>query len=168
MALIKHGAQVSDQWLSAGNDTPVQADIPTLVPYRRFLAERDHLLRSQAELGVILSPGDDVAAIADDLPRLRVVALDFPKFTDGRPYSTARLLRQRHQFAGEIRATGEVLRDQYLFMKRAGFDAFAVPDGAPVMAWLEAVREFSHHYQPAADGTAAVWTRRHVPPAAAE
>lgn len=166
MALIKNGAQVSDQWLIACDEAPVQADIPTLVSYRRFLSERASLLHSQAELGVRLSPGDDVAALADDLPRLRVVALDFPKFTDGRAYSTARLLRQRYQFTGEIRATGDVLRDQYLFMKRAGFDAFEVPDGTPIMTWLEAVREFSHHYQPAADGTTAVWARRHVPAAA--
>ncbi|HAJ19296.1 MAG TPA: oxidoreductase [Rhodospirillaceae bacterium] len=162
MALLKNGTQVSDQWLVAGDDTPVQADIPTIVSYKRFLAERDTLVRSRAELGVKLAPGDDVAAIASDLPRLQVVALDFPKFTDGRAYSTARLLRQRYGFQGEVRATGDVLRDQYLFMKRAGFDAFQVKDGAETQAWIAAMGELSHYYQPAADGTPAVWAQRHA------
>ncbi|WP_420724613.1 DUF934 domain-containing protein [Hwanghaeella sp. LZ110] len=160
MALIKNGTQVSDQWLVAADDTPVQADIPTIVSYKRFLAERDTLVRSRAELGVKLVPGDDVSAIAADLPRLQVVALDFPKFTDGRSYSAARLLRQRYGFQGEVRATGDVLRDQYLFMKRAGFDAFQVKDGAEAQGWIEAMGELSHYYQPAADGTPAVWAQR--------
>lgn len=161
MALIKNGSQVSDQWLTAADDTPVQADIPTIVSFKRFLEERDTLVKSRAELGVKLSPGEDVTLLERDLPRLQVVALDFPKFSDGRAYSSARLLRQRMGFEGEIRATGEVLRDQYLFMLRSGFDAFEVRDGAETRGWLEAVREFSHYYQPAADGSQAVWARRH-------
>ncbi len=166
MALIKNGTQVSDQWLLAGDDTPVQADIPTIVSYARFIAERDELVRSRAELGVKVSPGDDLSAIAADLPRLQVIALDFPKFTDGRAYSAARLLRQRYGFQGEIRATGEVLRDQYLFMRRAGFDAYQVRDGADAQGWLDAMREFSHHYQPAVDGSRPVWAERHARAAA--
>ncbi len=160
MALIKNGAQVSDQWIYADDGTPVQADIPTIVTLGRFLNERDTLIRSSAELGVKVSPGDDVTVLERDLDRLRVVALDFPKFTDGRAYSAARILRQRFQFEGEIRAVGEVLRDQYLFLSRAGFDAFEVRDGADARDWLTAVREFSHHYQPAADGSRPVWAQR--------
>lgn len=166
MALIKNGTQVSDPWIFVGDATPVQADIPTVVSYKRFLAERDTLLKSQAELGVKVSPGEDVTALEGDLPRLRVVALDFPKFTDGRSYSAARILRQRFRFDGEIRATGEVLRDQYLFMQRAGFDAYEVRDGAETRDWLTAVAEFSYAYQPAADGSRAVWTQRHAVAAA--
>lgn len=168
MALIKNGSQVSDQWLVAEDDTPVQADIPTIVSYKRFLAERETLVKSRAELGVKVSPGDDVTELEGDLPRLQVIALDFPKFSDGRAYSAARLLRQRMGFEGEIRATGEVLRDQYLFMQRAGFDAYEVRDGAETRDWLEATREFSHYYQPAADGSRAVWAQRHEAVAAAE
>ena len=76
--------------------------------------------------------------------------------------SSARLLRQRYGFQGEVRATGDVLRDQYLFMKRAGFDAFQVKDGAETQAWIAAMGELSHYYQPAADGTPAVWAQRHA------
>jgi len=166
MALIKNGAQVSDQWIYADDDTPVQADIPTIVSLKRFMAERETLVRSSSELGVHVSPGEDVTALEGDLDRLRVIALDFPKFTDGRAYSAARILRQRFRFEGEIRAIGEVLRDQYLFLSRAGFDAYEVRDGADARDWLDAVREFSHHYQPAADGSRAVWAQRHVAQAA--
>lgn len=167
MALIKNGTQVSDQWITADDDTPVQADIPTIVSYKRFLEERETLVRSRAELGVKVAPGEDVTALERDLPRLQVIALDFPKFTDGRSYSAARILRQRLGFEGEIRATGEVLRDQYLFMQRAGFDSFEVRDGVEARQWLDAVREFSHYYQPAPNGTSAVWALRHAGLAAA-
>jgi uncharacterized protein (DUF934 family) len=91
-------------------------------------------------------------AIADDVGRLGLVALEFPRFTDGRPYSHARLLRQRLGYRGELRAVGNVLRDQLLFMRRCGFDAFELPDGADVAAWLSAFDEISVFYQPAADG----------------
>ncbi|NMM43509.1 DUF934 domain-containing protein [Rhodospirillaceae bacterium KN72] len=168
MALIKDGKQVSDQWLTADADTPVQPDIPTIVPFARFIAERDSLLRSQAEIGVKLSPGDDVAALAGDLDRLKVIAVDFPAFTDGRAYSYARLLRQRYGYRGEIRATGNVLRDQYLFMLRAGIDAFEVTDKTQISSWIDALEEFSHYYQKASDAAQPVWAKRHTTVAAAE
>jgi len=90
-------------------------------------------------------------ALAGDIDRLSLVVLDFPKFSDGRAFSQARLLRDRLGFAGEIRATGNVLRDQYLFMTRCGIDAIELPDGTAIEGFLEALREFSVWYQPAAD-----------------
>jgi uncharacterized protein (DUF934 family) len=90
-------------------------------------------------------------AIAADAGRLALIALEFPAFRDGRAYSTARLLRERHGFKGELRAVGQVLRDQFLFMQRCGFDAFEVEE-AQAAAWQQAIGEFSVFYQPAADG----------------
>ena len=168
MALIKDGVQVTDPWVFAEDDAPVQPDIPTVVSYKRFLEEREDLLRSQAELGIRLDSGDDVSVLAEDLGRIRVVSLDFPKFTDGRSYSAARLLRQRYGYEGEIRATGNVLCDQFAFMLRAGFDAFQVRDGSEARFCEARFRDFSHHYQNAADGAQAVWAKRHALPAAAE
>jgi uncharacterized protein (DUF934 family) len=101
----------------------------------------------------------EVAEIADDLHRLDAVVLEFPAFKDGRAYSQARLLRQRHGYTGEIRATGEVLQDQAIFLVRCGFDAFDVDDHT-AERWQAALRRISVVYQPAADdSTPAPWRR---------
>jgi uncharacterized protein (DUF934 family) len=84
----------------------------------------------------------------------------FPNFRDGRAYSQARLLRERHQFRGELRATGQVLRDQLLFLQRAGFDAFEVTKDADAAAFAEAVQRYSVFYQPTGDGRASTLTAR--------
>ncbi|MHA1154101.1 MAG: DUF934 domain-containing protein, partial [Alphaproteobacteria bacterium] len=84
--------------------------------------------------------------------RFQVIALEFPSFGDGRAYSYARLLRERHGYRGELRAVGNVLRDQALFMRRCGFDAFEVAEGTAVAGWREALGEISVFYQPTEDG----------------
>src|SRR5262249_17292732 len=89
-----------------------------------------------------------------------LVALVFPNFRDGRAYSQARLLRERHQFRGELRATGQVLRDQLLFMQRAGFDAFEVTKDADAAAFAAAVQRYSVFQQPTGDGRASTLTAR--------
>ena len=94
------------------------------------------------------------------LDRLALVALVFPTFKDGRAYSQARLLRERYGFRGELRATGEVLRDQFLFLLRAGFDAFEVKKDADAAAFAEALARYSVFYQPAGDGRPAVQRAR--------
>lgn len=108
-----------------------------------------------------LTIGNDVslADVKCDLAGFSVIILDFPKFKDGRAYTQARLLRERYGYTGEIRARGEVLRDQLLFMARCGFDAFefAGPKAEEASA---ALREFSFAYQPAADGLTPVWRKR--------
>ena len=100
--------------------------------------------------------------IAGELADFDLVALEFPKFADGRAYSTARLLRERHGFAGELRAVGNVLRDQFVFLHRCGFDAYQVADARAAEAWLEALGEIQVWYQPTADGRTAVAHRRRV------
>jgi uncharacterized protein (DUF934 family) len=92
----------------------------------------------------------------------------FPSFRDGRAYSQARLLRERHQFRGELRATGQVLRDQFLFLQRAGFDAFEVTKESDAAAFAEAVRRYSVFYQPTGDGrTSTLWARLSRAPSSA-
>ncbi len=81
-----------------------------------------------------------------------MIALEFPSFGDGRAYSYARLLRERHGYRGELRAVGNVLRDQALFMRRCGFDAFEVAEGTGIAGWREALGEISVFYQPTEDG----------------
>ena len=102
----------------------------------------------------------DVDDLVPCLDRLAVVALVFPSFRDGRAYTQARLLRERHGYDGELRATGQVLRDQFVFMLRAGFDAFEVKKQADAEAFDEATRRYSVFYQPTGDGRLSALHRR--------
>lgn len=100
---------------------------------------------------MLLAPSDDPATIADELPHLSLVAVDFPSFTDGRGYSIARLLRDRHHYEGELRAVGDILRDQLFLLSRVGFNTFALRDDQDVGAALSAFADFSEVYQAAWD-----------------
>ena len=108
-----------------------------------------------------ISNAVSLADVKCDLAGFSVIVLDFPKFKDGRAYSQARLLRERYGYTGEIRARGEVLRDQLLFMARCGFDAFEIAGERPLEAWRDALGEIGVWYQPAANGqTPAMVNRR--------
>ena len=101
-------------------------DAPIILKKAQWLAERDRLAGRNAPLGLRLEPGEAIDDIAADLARFALIALSFPKFSDGRAFSTARLLREKHGFAGELRAVGNVLSDQIPFMRRVGFDSLEV------------------------------------------
>ena len=117
----------------------------------RFEAEGDRLLSEGRAVGVRLTADEEVEALAYDLPRIAVVALDFGKFLDGRHYSNVRILRERYGFRREVRAVGDVLREQALFMLRAGFDAFEPADGSTPDDWQRATGRYRHVYQRGAD-----------------
>jgi phosphoadenosine phosphosulfate reductase len=140
-------------------------DGPVIVPKARWLAEHDRLIRRNAPLGLLISAGETVEDIADDLPRFALIALDFPKFADGRAFSTARLLREKHGYAGELRAVGNVLADPIPLMRRVGFDSFEVTNGPTRRALAEGrIAEVTLHYQPAGivepPGGTRPWLRR--------
>ena len=125
---------------------------------KRWLAERGALAGRNAALGLRLDAGERIDDIAADLPRFSLIALAFPKFSDGRAFSTARLLREKHGYTGELRAVGNVLSDQIPFMRRVGFDAFEVSHAPTRRALAEGrIPEVTLHYQPA--GTRP-WLRR--------
>lgn len=113
-----------------------------------------------------ISNDTPVGDVADDLAGFSTIILDFPQFRDGRAYSQARLLRERYGYAGEIRARGQVLRDQVLFMVRCGVDVFEIAS-ENVAGLNAALKEFSFAYQSGADGAAPVWRRRLARAAAA-
>lgn len=152
MPLISDGRVVEDVWTTVGDDQPLPAAGPVIVSLDRWQAEKASLLARGERLGVRLDGHHPAEAIAADLKHLRLIALTFSTFRDGRAYSTARLLRERYGFDGEIRAVGNVLRDQLLFMNRCGFDAFEIAGERAAADWAEAMAEFSVVYQPAADG----------------
>jgi uncharacterized protein (DUF934 family) len=161
MPLLKDGRIVDDPRTTVADDAPVPADRPVIVSLARWTTERDAFVGRKAPLGIRLASGEAPAAIAADLDRFGVIALEFPHFKDGRAYSSCRLLRERHGYAGEVRAVGNVLRDQYLFMARVGFDAFEVKDETAVAAWAQAMSEMSVFYQPTADGRKTAMMLRH-------
>jgi len=118
----------------------------------RFEAEGDALLSSNSRrVGVRVESNEEIEVLAYDLPRIAVVALAFPKYRDGRAYTSARLLRERFGYHGQVRAVGDVLREQAGFMVRCGFDAFEPADGATPEAWTKAASRFRHVYQRAVD-----------------
>ena len=154
-----HMYPVEDPFTNVADDQDIpQGDV--ILSLTRFQTEGDRLLSEGRAVGVRLESAEEVEALAYDLPRLSVVALAFPKFGDGRAYSYARLLRERFGFKGEVRAVGDVLREQAGFMVRCGFDAFEPADGATPEAWTKAARRFRHVYQRAADSRPPAFAER--------
>jgi uncharacterized protein (DUF934 family) len=155
----KDNAFHKDAWAKAPDDAPL-TDAPVILSKRRWLAERDGLASRTAPLALQLDAGEAIDDIAVDLPRLALIALSFPKFADGRAFSTARLLREKHGFAGELRAVGNVLSDQIPYMRRCGFDTFEVTHLPTRRALAEGrIAEVTLHYQPSSAKEAPVGTR---------
>ncbi len=146
--LIKQREIVVDTWKYADEETAADS---VIVPLARFQQERDQWLASKSKLGVRLAPADSIDSIAADLSRLSLVALEFGGIGEGRGYTHAQLLRQRHKFKGEIRACGKIQRDQVFYMARCGFDTFEFPQGTDLNVALTAFKDFTAAYQPASD-----------------
>jgi uncharacterized protein (DUF934 family) len=160
MPLIKDAEQIEDRYARIADSEPVPEEGAVLLSAARFLAGAERIVTRPGATGVAWPNDRDVAELGPYLDRLALVVLVFPTFKDGRGYSQARGLRERFGFRGEIRATGDVLRDQFLFLHRAGFDAFEVrkPEDAP--AFCAALRRYNVFYQPAADGAGGAMRHR--------
>jgi uncharacterized protein (DUF934 family) len=152
MPLLKDGRVVSDLWRHLEDGDALPPAEPVTVSWKRWSSERDALAAHDGPLGLRLPNDVPVTSFAGDAARFDLIVLSFPRFTDGRAYSQARLLRGRLRFRGELRASGNVLRDQLLFMRRCGIDAFEVSERAITENWLAALRDFDIFYQPAEDG----------------
>ena len=120
----------------------------------------DAFLDQPNAVSVRIEGGDDVRALAPALDRLKLVEVDFPRFRDGRGYSSARILREMG-YTGELKAVGDVLVDQLLFMRRCGFDSFGPEQAIDLAVALRALNEYDYVYQQAADGRVPVWKLRH-------
>ena len=147
-----------DRFAPVADDEALPAG-DVIVSVKRFMAEGEAMLADR-KVGVRLEPSEAVEDLAYDLPRLALVALAFPKFSDGRNLSAARLLRDRYGFKGEIRAVGEVLREQAMHMVRCGVDAYAPADGSDPEAWAAAAHRYRHVYQRAADDRTPAFVER--------
>lgn len=142
------------RWLLVGEDGlvpdfPMDADL--LVPLELWRLRGEDLTARRGRLGLIVEGWDEPKSFADALPHLRLVAIHIPLFTDGRAYSLARLLRERHGYTGELRAIGDVLRDQLYYLSRCGFDAFALKDPSGSAEAVASLGDFSEAYQASAE-----------------
>ncbi len=149
--LIKSSAFIPDTYAQVGDDAALPEG-PVLVSLARFEKERETLLARNTPVGVLLQSDQSPEKLGDDVTRLSLVALDFPKFRDGRAFSWARMLRTRLGFTGEIRAVGDFLFDQISYQHRVGFDAWLVPDTFRLEDFAKALAEMTNVYQPSADG----------------
>ncbi len=147
MPLLKDGRIVEDHWQFIGDDDdiPVQGDI--VVSFERLKNSIEILVMRKGYLGVRLDNDADAHDLAPYINNLALIALEFPAFTDGRAYSQARLITTQLNFTGELRATGNVLADQGVFMSRCGFDAFEIDEHQPPHLWLSLANAMSLAYQ---------------------
>lgn len=158
--IIKNNQVQDDNWnvlrLTEADslETLAVTATPVLLPQPLWLARREEFIARQdagAAIGLWLSPTDEPADIAGDLDRFTVIGVDFPKFVDGRGYSIARLLRSRHGYQGELRAIGDVQRDQLFYQRRVGFDAFALRPDHDILAAVKSLQDFDGAYQYSSD-----------------
>ena len=160
MPLVKNGKIAADSFAHIADDAEIPGDGDVLMTAARFMKDAEALAARKSPTGVIWPNNRDLDELVPYLDRLAVVALVFPTFRDGRAYSQARLLRERYKYRAELRATGQVLRDQFVFMLRAGFDSFEVVKQADAEAFASTARRYTVFYQPTGDGRITALHRR--------
>jgi uncharacterized protein (DUF934 family) len=165
--IIRDGKVVADDWrLVESCEHGIAEILPIsprlIVPLKVWLAECDALTGNQRSLGVWLDSHEDPAELADDVEHLQLIAVNFPTFKDGRGYSIAYALRNRYGYSGELRAIGDVLRDQMFYMQRVGFNAFAVRADKDIHDALKSLSDFSESYQASTDQPQPLFRRRAV------
>ncbi|MDH5592019.1 MAG: DUF934 domain-containing protein, partial [Gammaproteobacteria bacterium] len=146
MQIIKDREIVEDNWLHLDDDTELHAGNIT-VSLSRWQSEHDRLSHREGGLGIRLSGDDPLEEIVPDLSYFSLIVLVFPVFTDGRCYSFARLLRDRYGYEGEIRAQGDILRDQLFYMSQCGINSFEMANLNHITNALAAFDDFSESYQ---------------------
>jgi uncharacterized protein (DUF934 family) len=155
--IIRNGAVVDDAVVHLGAADPLPPDGDVTLPLARWVVE-GRAPRS-GRTGLRLHGTDDVRSLAGKLDGVDLIALEFPKFGDGRNYSTARILRDQLGYRGELRAVGDVLNDQLFYMHRCGINAFELHASLSAQSALKHLADFSVVYQTAADGRPPVYAR---------
>lgn len=151
MGLIRDGQLINDIYIDARALDTVPADRPVIVSLPQWQIHRDALLAGKQSLGIRLQSNQPPALVSADLGHFSVIALEFPKFRDGRAYTHARMLRERYAFGGEIRAVGDVLQEQLNYMRRCGFDSFEINAADPLGTWQAIKDDQTVWYQATGD-----------------
>ncbi len=159
MPLIKDGAEAENTWTYIEDEAVIGDAGSVTVSLSRYLDENEALSQRNAAVGVRLTPADDPHLLEPYLEKLDLIEVSFPKYTDGRGYSQAQLLRRRLGYSGELRAVDHVLTDQILYMHRSGFDSFFT-SRANLSSVLKALSEYSEVYQLGADNRKPVFAKR--------
>ncbi len=156
--LIKNRTATLDTWKTlelVEGETLENVELPTgdvIFPLAVWQARKAEIISCHKRIGLLIQSNERIEDVADDLDYFVIIAVNFPKFVDGRGYSTAALLRQRYHYQGEIRAVGDVLHDQLFYMQRVGFDSYALKDGKDVVYALQkGFTTFGEAYQAATD-----------------
>jgi len=157
MQIIKNKAVVEDSWVhySGTGDLPEGNVILSLKDFREMAPQG-------RKIGVQLEPGDLADDIRDDLDRIDLIAINFPTFMDGRGYSLAKILRDRYGYQKEIRAVGDIMRDQLFYLQRCGFNAYEIKAGRDIMDAVKGLEDFSVTYQVSADEKQPIYRRREI------
>jgi uncharacterized protein (DUF934 family) len=167
MATINSRRQVvADNWQLLKRAADGTIEIPSggdvIVPLSTWLEQRDELVKRPQRLGVWLEGKDEPALLAADLKHFDLIAVHFHQFADGRGYSTARLLRERYHWQGELRAVGDVLRDQLFYLSGCGFDTFALRADQDVPTAMTAFGDFTEAYAASVARPQPLFRRRSV------
>ena len=161
MPLLKAGKIVDDVWAFVEDGHELSPGGCITVSLGRFLSEHEQLLHRNRSIGVRLQNTDDPALLAPYLDQIHLVELQFPKYTDGRAFSQSQMLRRRYGYKGEVRAVGQVLRDQLRLMIRSGFDAMQIDEADAEAVYDFSATEFSEFYQSASDVSETIFMKRH-------
>lgn len=162
MQVIKGHEITTDSWtrLEAGDLDNALPDGDLIVPLSFWRSAREQLLEREGRVAICLNGEDEIDEIKDDLSNFELIAIEFPVFRDGRGYSLARALRQRYGYEGDIRAVGDVLRDQLFFMQRCGITSYVIKEGKDWQDALRGFSDFSVRYQGATDGIDPIYRQR--------
>lgn len=161
MGLMRDGQLVPDPFTDGSGLESLPAGVPLIVSLEQWQAHRNNLLGGGQPLGLRLKSDQPPRLVAADLRHFRVIALEFPKFRDGRAYTHARMLRERFEFSGEIRAVGDVLQEQLHFMQRCGFNTFDIAAPDPEKAWRTIAEDHTVWYQATGDSRPRALDLRH-------
>lgn len=156
----------SDSWVVVpqpddGESLDIPADQPALIPAKLWLAGETQFA-GRPDIGVWFDSHDEPEMLDSRVNELPVIAVNFPKFSDGRGYSIGRLLRERLGYVNELRAIGDVLLDQLQFMKRCGFDTYALRADKDITKAPKCLTFFSQTYQAASDTEIPLFRRRDI------
>ena len=159
-SLIINEAVAEDQWqlIRDENNTAIPSDTRVIVPLT--LWQTSPTLQQRDDVGLLLPNTVELTQVTIDYTSLPLIAIDFPVFMDGRGFSIARLLRERYQYTGELRAVGHIIRDQLCYLKRCGFNAFCLNEDVDLNHAITSLTDFTEAYQSAADERQPLFRRR--------
>ncbi|MGB2172912.1 MAG: DUF934 domain-containing protein [Porticoccaceae bacterium] len=158
--VLKDNSVIEDSWiiLDESSETIPEGDI--LLTYAQWQDHLDDLSSHNGKLGVIIEGNAEIEDIVGPLLNLPLIAVNFPKFADGRGFSVARLLRERYNYQGEIRAVGGFIRDQLYLLSRCGFNAFKFSDDTDITKAANSLQDFTETYQVSAEQKNPLFRRR--------